>query len=84
MLINLLIKRPLGPKGQIVIPKDIRDFLGLKPGSEVTLEVVGNEIIIKPTPTIEDFLTQFCSAPRKVTKNVDIEKIIDEEYGESW
>ncbi len=76
----MIIKRKLGPKGQIVIPKDIRDLLGIKAGSEVTLEVTGNVIKIKPPPTTEQFLNQFCENPKKLRKKIDIEKVIDEEY----
>lgn len=37
----------VGPKGQVVIPKRMRDALGLKPGVEITLEMRDNEIVIK-------------------------------------
>lgn len=34
-------------KGQITIPKEIRDELDLKPGSKVILEAVGGQAILK-------------------------------------
>ncbi len=37
----------VGPKGQVVIPKRMREALGLKPGVEVTLEMRDEEIVIK-------------------------------------
>ena len=40
-------KRNVGPKGQVVIPKRMRDALGLKPGVEITLELRDKEIVIK-------------------------------------
>jgi AbrB family looped-hinge helix DNA binding protein len=38
----------VGPKGQVVIPKGIRDELGLKPGSEVDFERDGDGVRILP------------------------------------
>ena len=37
----------LSSKGQIVLPKDVRDALDLKPGEKLTLERVGRRIIIE-------------------------------------
>ena len=37
-------------KGQIVIPKEIRDRLGIKPGKMVSLKVVGDHAEIEPLP----------------------------------
>jgi AbrB family looped-hinge helix DNA binding protein len=48
------MRRSLGEKGQIVIPKDVRNYLGLKPGSEVILEVRGRELIIKPGESLKN------------------------------
>jgi AbrB family looped-hinge helix DNA binding protein len=38
----------VGAKGQVVIPKDIRDELGLQPGSEVDFEREGDGVRILP------------------------------------
>ena len=37
-------------KGQMVIPKEIRDKLGIKPGKKVMLKVVGKHAEITPLP----------------------------------
>jgi AbrB family looped-hinge helix DNA binding protein len=38
----------VGPKGQVVIPKHLRDALGLHPGDEVDFEIDGMKITIEP------------------------------------
>ena len=37
----------IGPKGQVVVPKKIRDALGLKPGDAVVVHQRGNQVIIE-------------------------------------
>ena len=41
----------VGAKGQVVIPKDIRDELGLRPGTEVNFERDGATVRILPAGT---------------------------------
>lgn len=38
----------IGPKGQVVIPKEIRDALGLRPGSPVDFAKGDGEVRIRP------------------------------------
>lgn len=35
-------------KGQIVIPKEVREKIGIAPGDRLEVKVVGKEIIISP------------------------------------
>lgn len=42
----------LSSKGQIVIPKAIRDQLGLKPQKPVILEIVKDHAVIRPVPDV--------------------------------
>lgn len=37
-------------KGQIIIPKDIRDKIGIKPGTAVSLNLVEDHLEIRPLP----------------------------------
>jgi AbrB family looped-hinge helix DNA binding protein len=36
----------IGPKGQVVIPKEIREQLGLRPGAEVDVAARDGEVIV--------------------------------------
>lgn len=38
--------RRVGAKGQVVIPKDVRERAGLHPGDEVDIELRADEIVI--------------------------------------
>ncbi|MBI4162694.1 MAG: AbrB/MazE/SpoVT family DNA-binding domain-containing protein [Candidatus Aenigmarchaeota archaeon] len=81
----MLIKRTVGEKGQVVLPKDIRDQLGIKPGSEVVFDVKDGEVNIKPNKEVSGkvFVEYFCKTSKKL-KNVptieDLKKTLEEEY----
>ena len=76
----MIIKRKVGPKGQVVIPKDVRDALNIKPGSEVYIEIIENEIRISLPPDKEGFLKDFLETPEKLTEKIDFKKIYYEQY----
>jgi antitoxin PrlF len=38
----------VGPKGQVVIPKPMRDALGLRPGDEVEFELQDGGVRVEP------------------------------------
>ncbi len=38
----------VGPKGQVVIPKELRDALGIEPGDSVTFWKEGDHIAVRP------------------------------------
>ena len=46
-VILLSMTYKVGPKGQVVIPKPIRDRLGIAPGDEVVVEQDGREVRIR-------------------------------------
>ena len=73
----------MGPKGQVVIPKQMRDALGLKPGVEVILETRGNEIVISK-PKIEGNYTEYYTATQasKLKKPVPIKEIVAQEVAQ--
>jgi len=78
------VKR-IGPKGQVLIPKPIRDALGLHPGVEVIIEIRGDEVVLS-RPKIEGNYTEHYIATRspKLKKIVDVKKMITEELAERY
>lgn len=76
----MILKRKVGPKGQIVIPKDIRDYFKINAGSEIVFEVRQNEIIIRPAKKNKEFLEAFLKTPKKLKEPVDFKQILDKQY----
>jgi AbrB family looped-hinge helix DNA binding protein len=40
----------IGERGQVTIPKDLRERFGLKPETEVEFQVVNNSILLRKKP----------------------------------
>ena len=86
-VINMLIKRTLGARGQVVVPKDIREQLGFREGSEIAFETRESEVVIKPAKTPEQIVEEFCNTSRKINIKGKggakwIKKVIEEQYEE--
>ncbi len=79
----MIFRRRVGSKGQVVIPKDVREHLGVKSDSKVVFEVSGNSVILRADMEPEQWVEEFVSVgKKKLRREVDIEKIIEEEVSE--
>ncbi len=80
----MIIKRQLGERGQLVIPKDIRELLGVRSGEEVVFEVINNEVKIKKEQDAEQLVNDFVNIPKlkKKLSIKDLKKIIYRQYEE--
>ena len=75
------MKRKLGSKGQVVVPKEIREKLGLIEGSMLTFEVSGGTMLVRPEPSPQEVVERFLSVKgRKRNKLVDWKSVVDDEY----
>ncbi|MEM2049809.1 MAG: AbrB/MazE/SpoVT family DNA-binding domain-containing protein [Thermoproteota archaeon] len=80
MTVRMRIKMRVGPKGQVVIPKIIREAFGIKPGDEIIMEVRENELLMRPELDPEKFVEEFCSTGgKKLTRKIDLKSIMEEE-----
>lgn len=75
-------KRTVGKRGQIVLPKKLRERFNLGPGKKVTVEEKAGAIILKPDRDPEAFVEEFISVPGKVKKIgiSDVKRILEQEY----
>jgi len=79
-VIRMKILRKIGPKGQIVIPKIVRDCIGIKPGDTVVIEVREGKIIITPGTGLREFVESFCSVVKEnVAEKIDLKRLIESE-----
>lgn len=46
----------VGPKGQVVIPKAIRDRVGLEPGDRVRVEQEGDAVRVSKSVTVDQLV----------------------------
>ncbi len=71
----------IGEKGQVVIPKWIREQTGIKEGSEVVVEARDGTVLIRraspPTESYVDYFTNTFS--KKLDHTVNIKKLLEEE-----
>lgn len=53
----------VSPKYQVVIPKDVREQLGIRPGQKVEAFAVGNRVELVPVQPMRTFRGQFPDLP---------------------
>jgi AbrB family looped-hinge helix DNA binding protein len=79
-------ERKVGPKGQVVIPKEIRRVTGIAPNSKVLISVEDKAIIIKTESKepVWQFMRKFAKEHGRRLSIKEIKKMKEEEHGEEW
>jgi len=77
-------ERVVGPKGQVVIPKEIRRITGIKPKSKVYITLEDKKVLIKPKKiTAKEFINIVPPEMKKPIKKIDFDKRYEEQL-ERW
>ncbi|MDI6826385.1 MAG: AbrB/MazE/SpoVT family DNA-binding domain-containing protein [Candidatus Aenigmarchaeota archaeon] len=84
-MVRIEFERKVGPKGQVVIPKEIRKLLGIRPETSVYVSIEDEKVVIKPkTGSLKQFLSIIPVEKRKKMKMKDFDKWYEEEVEEKW
>jgi len=68
----------VSPKGQIVIPKDVRERLGVRTGERLLVLSRGGEILLRKTEevSIEEIAEKIENQTKR--QGIDVDKLVDE------
>ena len=82
-MVILKMKMKVGPKGQVVIPKEIRDEKKIMPGDEVFVELGDKGILIEKTEI--DVVAEMKKIPNSIGYKGKIDPhAYEEELEEKW
>ena len=67
--------------GQVIIPQEIRERLGIEEGSVLDFKIRGNQIVIKAKRPGKKFVEEWCSIVKnKLDKPLDLKKFKEKFY----
>ncbi len=77
---------PIDKAGRVVLPKDIRDELAIRPGDLLKISIHGNEVTLRPSREPSGFIKRghalvFSSGGTDLLDNATVETIRADERG---
>jgi AbrB family looped-hinge helix DNA binding protein len=67
----------MSKKGQIVIPKDIRERFEIKPGDAVIFKIQGDKIVLEK---IQERMSEILKNSKPVEKSLDFQRRLRDEW----
>lgn len=67
----------MSKKGQIVIPKEIREKFGIMPGDAVIFKIQGNKVVIEK---IQEKMSEILKNSEPVENSLDFQRKLREEW----
>ena len=80
-MVKMIVKHVLA-KGQVVIPKTIRDLLNINVGDEIVIEVENEKVILTKKIVEEDIFSEMSKKHGKKISMKDIKKELERRYEE--
>lgn len=81
-MVGIEVSSTVGEKGQVVIPKPVRDMLHLLPNTEISFSVEDNRIIVQTKKSdlaiVEEFIHAF--PKKKLAKNINWDAIQESQF----
>ncbi len=70
----------VSPKGQVTIPAEIRQFLGVRPRDRVAFEVTDGQVLIRPATRSLDSLYRSVPALERPVSDKEMTQLVQEEH----
>lgn len=77
-------KRTIDKKGRVTIPKEVREALGLEPGTDIQISIEGDRIVIRPQVSREEFIEVMEGCITEETAKTDAPDIDPLELKSIW
>jgi len=77
-----MISKNVLAKGQIVIPKTIRDLLGINVGDEVVIDIQNDKIILSKKQNVVNVFLEVCEKSLRRISMKEIKKELETRYEE--
>ncbi len=75
----------VGPKGQVVIPQEIRQAKGIRPGMTVIIDLEGDKIVMESKKSdLLKWVEEKVTKDGKVLGKIDWDKSYEEEFEDKW
>ncbi len=68
----------ISKKGQVVIPKEIREKFGIKPGDALIFKIQGNKVIIEK---IQEKMSEILKNSKPIENSLTYQRKLREEWG---
>ena len=77
-----MISKNVLAKGQIVIPKTIRDLLGINVGDEIVIDIQNDKIILSKKQNVVNVFLEVCEKSLRRISMKEIKKELETRYEE--